>query len=125
MAPSVAGRLHKLMCLFKHWSLRTELLSDRALGVEESYSRLAVRGAVGVGAGAFAVEDVGCALCDILVVVRAGEQVWGRLDTGLVVEHTVVGMALVLATSEVGLVAMLSSFCMMMDMMGGMWLVLM
>jgi len=63
MAPSVAGWLHKLVCLFEHWSLRTELLSDRALGVKESYARLAVRGAFGVGAtGAFAVEDVGCAL---------------------------------------------------------------
>jgi len=62
IAPSVAGRLHQLVCLFKHWSLRTKLLSDCALGVKESYARLAVRGAVGVGAGAFAVEDVGCAL---------------------------------------------------------------
>lgn len=63
IAPSVAGRMHQLMCMFQSSFIRTELLSNRALRIEESYSGLAAAAVCPAArAGAFAIEDVGGAL---------------------------------------------------------------
>jgi len=50
------------------------------------------------------------------VPYESTRKITSKLGAGLVVEPTVVGMALVLATSEVGLLPRVESFCIMMGM---------
>jgi hypothetical protein len=84
-------------------SSHTKLFPNRTLRIKQSYARLTVGGAAGAGAGIFAIKDAGGALYHTSAMNL--EKELGGLMEGLDRRRTVVGMALVLATSEVGLLS--------------------